>query len=327
MANFIYKTGAYPDPADPRDYKAEEIMGVAKYPTFEQGYSVENEIGKLKIEDQGQSGSCVSQAFSKYAEVLNLFETKKFTDLSARDIYSRIYLPQGGAYLRAGAKTLVKHGDAEERLVPSYMNGNPPTEDFMRQKVDTPIVLDNAAIYRAKAYARIYTHDINTVAQAIYLNHGVATGATGSNQGWATGNVRPPKAGEDTWGHAIYCAGYGIDGLGKYIEFINSWSVTWGFAGRGRIHEDYFASGKIFSLWTLVDLPNTMQAKLIHKDLGDKKIWAVIRDKRYWVLDPETLDRGSVIWGDWSQVKMEDPSKYEYGGAIFISNTDDPLKL
>ena len=65
--------------------------------------------------------------------------------------------------------------------------------------------------------------------------------------------------------------------------------------------------------------------RLIRKQ-GDKRVWAVIGDMRYWILDSDTLNRGLTLWGDWNSVIDDDPAKYRYGGAIFISYTDDPLE-
>lgn len=64
--------------------------------------------------------------------------------------------------------------------------------------------------------------------------------------------------------------------------------------------------------------------KLIRKQ-GDKKVWAIIENKRFWILDSDTLNRGVSIWGGWSGVAEGDPYQYGYGGALFISSTDDPL--
>ena len=68
----------------------------------------------------------------------------------------------------------------------------------------------------------------------------------------------------------------------------------------------------------------TMRRKNMKLIKKDKKVWAVINGKRFWVLDPDTLNKGFSIWGSWDDVNEDDPSKYEYAGAIFISGTDDP---
>jgi len=66
--------------------------------------------------------------------------------------------------------------------------------------------------------------------------------------------------------------------------------------------------------------------KLIKAELNAKRIYAVIGDKRYWIADPETLNRGKdSIWKDWLGIVIEDPTKYNYGGQIVITNTDDPI--
>jgi hypothetical protein len=77
--------------------------------------------------------------------------------------------------------------------------------------------------------------------------------------------------------------------------------------------------------WALkIVLRQKTMIKLIRKS-GALEVWAIFGDKRYWVLDPNTLDRGTSIWGNWDTVIEDDPDKYKYGGAMFISNTDDPI--
>jgi len=61
------------------------------------------------------------------------------------------------------------------------------------------------------------------------------------------------------------------------------------------------------------------------------KIWMLPGDHRYWILDPPTLKRGiDSLWPGWDKVvsmTSAELANYEYRGAIFISNTDDPLQL
>ncbi|MEK6878054.1 MAG: hypothetical protein AABY22_00520, partial [Nanoarchaeota archaeon] len=116
-----------------------------------------------------------------------------------------------------------------------------------------------------------------------------------------------------------------------YIKFLNSWGTDWGEVGYGYIGEDYFTTGNIFSAWTLTDMPNPIigdltMLKLIKESEFASDIYAVSGGYRYWVMDPNTLNSGISIWGDWSSIKVEDPRQYQYGGALFIAKPDDKIK-
>lgn len=238
------------DPIDYRDFDAREVMGASKeeIPTR---YRLKDDVD-IKIEDQDGSGSCVAQAVSKYLEVLEQKENTEFTDLSARFIYSLIYLKTGGSYIRRGMKTAVEKGDSLEELCPSY----PATEKDLREEPDAE-AFENAKIYQSKAYAKDKNkHDISFMARMIYENHGFVTGAIISSEGWQDAFVRPPTDDEDTGGHAIYCTGYDLE-KGR-IYFVNSWGKDWGNDGFGYFDQAYIQSDKLFSIWTLVDKPNTM---------------------------------------------------------------------
>ncbi len=238
------------DPTDYKDYDAEKVMGAATEKKPDIYFATEDFEEKLKIEDQNGSGSCVGQAWSKYAEVKNWFDVSRFTDLSARFIYSLIHLETGGAYSRRGAKLLKEKGVCTEELCPSY----PATEKAMR-KEPTKEALRNALIYSAKDYARYSGTSIDFLARMIYENQGFETGATLSSEGWINGpKVRPPKDGEDTGGHAIYCHGYNLN-KGR-IYFVNSWGTDWGNNGIGYFTGEYIPH--LFDIWTLIDRPNVM---------------------------------------------------------------------
>src|SRR3990167_3190658 len=66
------------------------------------GFDLSQEVPFI-IKNQDGSSSCVGQGWSYYAEALNFKETGIFTPLSPKFIYSRIFLPGGGAY---GNKTM-----------------------------------------------------------------------------------------------------------------------------------------------------------------------------------------------------------------------------
>lgn len=280
--------GAIPDKLDFRDYSYEYMSEVFGAPivNWEEGYEVPESVG-IKIEDQNGSSSCVGQSFAKYGEILERVENKNFTDLSAKYIYSQIFLPGGGSYLRDGAKTVVEQGIATEERLPSY----PSTEDFMTRSSDiTDEIKKGASVYKSKSYASIWhKNNIDIFAQAILGNYGVVTGMYGTNQLWGEAFVRPPTGGEEpskVWGHAVYCCGFRIIQGKKYIRFINSWSENWADQGYGYLGEDYFTSGNIFSAWTLIDSLNV--------SLGNYSMKLIILNGQQYLRDSKGFDHHIV---------------------------------
>ena len=145
-------------------------------------------------------------------------------------------------------------------------------------------------------FSSIGSLNIEVVADAIQRNHGSVTGACGSGPGWSKWEVRPPLNGETTWGHMICLTGYGQNDKGKYVEFMNSWSEYWGGnKGRGRIYEDYFKSGNMFAIWTLVDKENLNKSMIIDTiKLADKpEIYMKSKtdNKAYWIATWPTYQR------------------------------------
>jgi len=266
--NTIGKGGVRDNP-DKRDYRAEVVMGAVPLP---ERFSVEDVIGKLKVEHQGKSGSCVAQAWAKYVEALNKKETNGFTDLSAKDIYSLIYIPElsGGAYIRDGAKKLVSSGVLLEQDMPSYEGGNPPSEAYMRNRpLITEEVQEKGMAYLAKSYVRLPSSSFEGVKQAIYQNLGCIIGFYGDNPGWTQfgGIIRPPQ--HNDWAHVVYAVGFDND----KIKFINSWGEEWGTNGYGYVGQDYFRTDNngyaywVFNPWTIMDLPNGTYPHLKHQIL------------------------------------------------------------
>lgn len=66
--------------------------------------------------------------------------------------------------------------------------------------------------------------------------------------------------------------------------------------------------------------------RIIKASADAKKRWLIAGKFRFWILDPPTKVQGSgKLWEE--QVEIDNPEKYEYAGAIFISKTDDPLDV
>jgi len=253
MNKTIIRGGALIEKPKFEDYRYEFVMGAALLP---EEFSVRDKISK--VEAQGDSYSCIGQAFAYYAEVLNKIETNEDTQLSARDIYSLIHQPNGGAFLRDGALKLVKSGVVLEKDAPSYIGEAPPTEAFMRQRNDiTTAEIERGHTYLSKSAFRVPERSVRAIKQAIFEGHGCVGGVIGDNAGWEEpegGIVKPPKNGN--WGHSIFLTGFKVINGKEYIEFCNSWGSGWGNLGYGYLGEDYFKSGNVFRPWVLIDIPN-----------------------------------------------------------------------
>jgi C1A family cysteine protease len=242
--------GAIKNPLDLRDYKVDKILGAIQLPTE---YSLRNKIDWIK--DQGSSSSCVAQAFSYYAELLNFIETGSHTPLSARDIYSTIHLPYGNSYLRDGAKKVVNSGIVLEKDATSYEDGNPPSESFMYNRGDITEDEKNMGMqFLSKNYATWDNTDFETFEQAIYQRNGCVSGALGNNSCWQNAVLVVPK--KTDWGHAIFFTGWKLINGIEHLEFVNSWGKDWGDNGFGYMPKSYVVKGLVFNPITLVDASN-----------------------------------------------------------------------
>lgn len=317
-----------------KDVQAFGAMGAPAI-DWEKGFDVETSLGfVMPTVNQGTTLSCVGQAWRYYAQALEYKENKAFTPLSARDMYSQMYLPQGGAQVIDGAKILTKKGVA---LAIDMPDTPPVSEDAMRSRKDaTEQSIERALRYKAKSYAMIpnfvsVERSMEEAAQTILENFGAVTGAEGTNPGWREkgGIVRPPLAGEKVWGHGIWACGFRMLNGKKAIKFKNSWSDAWGSNGYGWLTEDYFASGHTFGFYTVVDLPdswiNAMKNMLnLIKEPGTPNLYIVSKnDMIYKMTDQETwkllIDLGMV--GD----KFAEPTPEQFANYHKAGNF--PSKL
>ena len=260
--------GCRPNPKDDHDVQLEDIaLGGAYYPdphcpTYEQGFDNEEKYGRLIRDHQGSSLSCVGNGWSKYEEMLNLIEMIKnyvrihnrrpskeeivamLINLSAKDIYSQIFLPQGGAYIRSGAKIVVKPGVCEESFISSYpektrYNTGNPDENFMRERKQTPESKSNALIYKAKLFVKLPTsypmteQNWEDARQIIWQFGGFVSGFNH---------------------HCSYYLAYGMKNGLRYIKYLNSYGKDFGEDGIGKWFE---RDGRLFNITFLVDKPNS----------------------------------------------------------------------
>jgi hypothetical protein len=260
----VFKTGVVDDKPDIRNYLYEEKVGGGEPFDWGKGYDVEDEISerigkptKLKTESQNGSLSCVGQGWSKYSEVLNVFDEGVLRDFSAKDVYSHIFLPGGCATVGDGAKWIVEHGIEEEVNVPSYMGGKAPTEEFMEQVVARNE--ERARKFRALSYLTTTHNDIDFLAMIIRDNHGMVSSYIGSNSGWTSKILLPPKT--QDFGHCTYFGKAKLINGVKRIALKNSGGDRIGENGWQWMGADYF--GYLKNIWTLRDLITNQENMIV----------------------------------------------------------------
>jgi len=259
-----FGTGAIPDLIDTQDRVYDGIAFSQPPFDWEVGFDIEKTINvKIPIKNQDGSLSCVGQAWSYYLAVLNTIETKIYTEVSAKAIYSQIALPNGGAYIRDGANLAVDWGGINEVLVPSYDNDIAPSEPFMKD-ISWKDETDNqvAVKLKAKEYRMIADINMEIIAQGIKDYYGVVGGVLGANNNsW---NTLEPIPGAKQWGHALFFGKAGIDEKGKYISTPNSWGDRFGGKWQ-KLRSEWFINEFMFNPWLLIDQvnPNTMTQEII----------------------------------------------------------------
>ena len=222
--------GLLPDPIDHRDVLLESIF--KKDVVIPEEYNVPF---KMRITNQGSKPHCVGYAVATIKEFLEQKEQNNI-EFDGSWIYREAKKIDGipnfrGTYFRAGLKVLKNTGAM-------------------------PLKGGDPSLFRIGGYARV-TPTLNSLKEAIYRYGAVLIGfPVISNEGWATANIRKPRKGEKTYGHALSVA----VGYTKYkIKFQNSWGKKWGDKGYG-----YFTKDSLPSLaWAiLIDLPNNWKELL-----------------------------------------------------------------
>lgn len=253
----IVNPGGLPYEAKPTDFDYGPIGSASAPFDWTKGYDVEDETGKLYVDDQSPT-SCGGHAFSKYVSAQKAVRTDNLSRRSAKFIYNHTAVIQDGSPLGSNIDTnarFVKNsGDALETLCPSYQGTHVASDDFMLAHDITPQATLDGMQNRSKSYAYVPVN-MDSFAQAIRDNAGLVILLGGENNGtWYSKFPKPPTYRQ--WGHFVY-AGRArmIDGK-RYIGILNSWGATVGENGWQWLGSDYFASGFIEAGCTFVlDLP------------------------------------------------------------------------
>ena len=219
--------GCIPSPPDKRDVLTSEVFPEVKRipetcpPPFD-----------LTVLNQNGYPHCVGYACAAMKQEKEMRERKALI-FDGDWIYKKCKEMDGlpnlrGTYLRIGMKVLQKIG------------AKPKDEKE-----------EEAGKYKIGGYARVDTISFENLKKAIFVNGAVLAGFKGSNEGWRSAYIRPPKANERAWGHAVLLIGY----TKNYLIGLNSWGERWGDKGLFYVPRNYMP----FEAWSvLVDLPSSL---------------------------------------------------------------------
>lgn len=309
----LFGTGAAKDVIDVRDRVYDGIaFGAAPF-DWNTGYDIEKIINHtIPIKNQNNSKSCVGQGWSYELGVLDAVETGTYKDVSAKAIYSQIALPQGGAYIRDGAKLAVDWGAVGENIVSSYDNGNAPGENFMKDKSWKDAQDDLIAQkLKSKEFRMVQDITIDIIAQGIRDNYGVVGGVMGANNGsW---NTLEPTPGSQDWGHCLFFGKARVDDKGKYIATPNSWGDRFGGQWQ-KLRENWFTNGLMFNPWLLVDQVNAMSSEILA---------LISQCDKGLIIENEAPGRKGIIYGG---KMLEVTSAREGAAAIYLLETKGIIK-
>ena len=205
-----FNTGLIPSKLDKRDVLTSEI-----FPEIKRISESCPSPFDLTILNQGNYPHCVGYSAAALKQDKELRE-RIFKVFDGSWIYLKCKEIDGlpnmaGTFFRAGLKVLQKQGAKPI---------NEPEEEAIKYKIG--------------GYALVDDNSFEGLKKAIFVNGSLLAGFRGTNAGWQTAYVKPPKTGEQTWGHAILLVGYNKD----YIVFQNSWG-NWGDNGFGYISKEY----------------------------------------------------------------------------------------
>ena len=234
---------------DLRDYRLEAIPGAVLLPS---NFEI---IFGGKIKHQNGSSSCVSQATTYHAEILNFKETGEWVELSPHFIYPFVHLQGGGSYTKDNMAYVCDNGIATEQDCPSYMpNSVPPSEVWMEDGSNiTQQAKDNAYTYLSKKYVTWDNQNVDMFKQAIYNGNGCVICSWGNNYCWQNAQILlPDNRTQMSWQHGVCLVGW--DDATKNFKFINSWGTQWGQGGYGYLPYSYIENGYVSNpcVWPII---------------------------------------------------------------------------
>lgn len=312
---------------------------------WDKGYDIRNKLGDyINFKNQWGSSSCTGQGASYYLWVKQVVESinKRGMDLknlrnnypedveeiSAKALYSQVYLPGGGAYIHSPLSLAIKWGALVQSIVPDHKEDGSTDEKFMTDNSWLNDKINNIArILKGQEYRIIEARsNMDLFAQAIIQNDGVVGGVVGTNNGtWNSESPKPPTSNSNTWGHCLFYGSFGKDEKGKFIATPNSWGNilgkrNWqpgdppGF-GWQKLREDYFNSEWQFDPFTYTDKDNSLNIDSMQffKDKKTSNIYMIIDGKKIMIIDMPTL---VALDGEDKFVEIDNIGQYPDGGTI-----------
>lgn len=251
IIDYTKQTGCIPSPVDKRDVLASQVSPFVQRipaecpPPFD-----------LEILDQKTEPSCVAFATCAVKQERELRERIVET-FDGSWLYARCKETDGlpnlaGTFIRQGLKMAQKLG-----VKPL----NKPESEAYKYRIGGYALVDGL---------------LEGLKKAVFVSGAVVAGYTGSNAGWQSKTIRPPKAGEPTWNHAVAIIGYTKDQL--IIQ--NSWGKNAGDKGLFYVPKDYLP----FESWQILsDFPT--------EQLGVEAGSGYIAMNSDWTTDNKTLVR------------------------------------
>lgn len=238
------------------------------------GYDIEDTV-KLIRKNQGVSYSCGGQAGGYWLEAHRKLDGN-LEQISAKSMYAPKAYPGGGMTINDLEAQIESKGGNLESAIPSYENGQLPSELFMEDKSwITPSALEDALI-RSGYVAKRINHDMNSMAEAIRDCGGVIVMIAGQNNGtWLASNPLPPSTSNTApiWYHYIYFKGARLINGVKYLQGLNSWGEDVGDNGVQNFGQEYVESKYLVHATSFIKKPKPVPVTSL--TLWDK-IWALI---------------------------------------------------
>jgi C1A family cysteine protease len=249
MGNYKYK--CIPDLPDQRDFLF-QVSAPISLPEI-----CDLRENCTKIQDQGQLGSCTSQAVTEAIEFLQIKNKDNFEDLSrlfvyynTRSLMGRLYIYyDSGASIRDAVRSVVKYGVCNEDLWKYDIN------KFKRKP--PKVAYSDGLTHKCETYYRL--NSIKDIKECLVTGFPVICGFTvyssfETDEVARTGIVGMPKKNDKKeGGHAILIVGFNdimINGETKgYFICQNSWGEGWGDKGFFYMPYDYLSM--MFDFWTI----------------------------------------------------------------------------
>lgn len=200
----------------------------------------------IVIFDQGQSDEC-GLCSSDYGYQ----KTHPGVIISKKDGYSQVFYLNGGTTTTDLNRLFTAKGVCKDSLIPSYENGNPPSEAYCRERLQTDLTRQDALLQKLPNGVPV-SLDIDSVAAAIDAYGWVRITIKGQNNGtWYSQFPTAPSptvlapiwehfvAGMQPFIHPIY---------GKCIGYPQSWGTKVGDAGWQAFTQAFFDSGSVLEV-------------------------------------------------------------------------------